>query len=151
MADLNSDGRMAHLAGIFNMESYKSIYSQIYNLRDLVFAWKKARKGKTKKSYVIKFEKDLRNNLLKLQKELIDMSYSPEPLKTFILRDPKTRKISKSAFRDRIIHHAVIRIIEPIFDKGFIHDSCANRRGKGNLFAIKRFCRFMQKVSRFRK
>ena len=46
------------------------------------------------------------------------------------------------------MHHAIIRIIEPIFDKSFIYDSCANRKGKGNLFAIKRFCRFMKKVSR---
>ena len=100
----------------------ENLYSQIYNFRNLVFAWKKARKGKTKKDYVIEFEKDLRRNLLKLHEELINMSYSPEPLKTFILRDPKTRKISKSAFRDRIVHHALVRVIEPIFDKGFIYD-----------------------------
>jgi retron-type reverse transcriptase len=74
--------------------------------------------------------------------------YSPLPLKTFILRDPKTRKISKSSFRDRIVHHALIKIIEPVFDKTFIYDSCANRKGKGTLFAIERFDEFKRKVTR---
>jgi len=68
-------------------------------------------------------------------------------LKTFILRDPKTRKISKSDFRDRIVHHALVFVIEPIFDKTFIYDSCANRKGKGNLFALERFYKFSKKVS----
>ena len=125
----------------------ENLYSPIYNFRNLVFAWEKARIGKTKKDYVIEFEKDLRKNLLKLHKDLINMTYSPEPLKTFILRDPKTRKISKSAFIDRVAYHALIRIIGPIFEKGFIYDSCANRIGKGTLFAIKRFEFFKRKVT----
>ena len=111
-------------------------------------AWKKARKGKTKKNYVIEFEKYLERNLLDLQFELKNQFYEPLPLKTFILRDPKTRKISKSDFRDRVIHHAIVNILEPIFDRTFIHDSCANRKGKGNLFALKRFYKFVRKVSR---
>ena len=129
------------------MKSYKNLYLRIYNINNLILAYKKARKGKTKKPYVIEFEKDLIKNLLKLQEELINQTYSPIPLKTFILRDPKTRKISKSAFRDRIIHHAIVNIIEPIFDKRFIYDSCANRKHKGTLFAIKRFDKFKRKVS----
>jgi len=71
------------------------------------------------------------SDLLELHKELREQSYSPKSLKTFILRDPKTRKISKSYFKDRIVHHALVRIIEPIFDKTFIYDSCANRIEKG--------------------
>ena len=76
------------------------------------------------------------------------LTYGPKPLKNFILRDPKTRKISKSDFRDRIVHHAICNIIEPIFDKSFIYDSCANRIGKGNLFALRRFDKFKRKVSK---
>ncbi len=130
------------------MKTYKSLYQKIYNLSNLILAWRKARKGKTKKDYVIEFEKDLRENLLELQKELKDQVYRPKPLKTFILRDPKTRKISKSSFRDRIVHHALVRVIEPIFDKTFIYDSYANRKGKGNLKTIKRLDSFLKKVSR---
>ncbi|MEK6860246.1 MAG: hypothetical protein AABX54_05530 [Nanoarchaeota archaeon] len=130
------------------MKTYKNLYLQICDIHNLLLAWRKARKEKTKKEYVIEFEKDVIGNLFQLQKELIEQTYSPKPLITFILRDPKTRKISKSAFRDRIIHHAIIRVIEPIFDKTFIYDSCANRKGKGNLFAIKRFYLFVKKVSK---
>lgn len=129
------------------MKTYNNLYSKIYNMSNLLLAYRKARKGKTKKPYVIEFDKDVIGNLFQLQKELIEQTYSPKPLVTFILRDPKTRKISKSAFRDRIIHHTIINIIEPIFDKIFIYDSCANRKGKGNLFALKRFDKFKRKVT----
>lgn len=117
-------------------------------MKNLFFAYKKARKGKTKKDYVIEFEKNLIDNLRILHYELKNQNYNPKPLKTFILRDPKTRKISKSDFRDRIIHHALVRVIEPIFDNTFICDSYANRKGKGNLSALQRFYKFIRKVSR---
>jgi len=129
-------------------KTYKNIYEKIVSLSNLILAWRKARKGKTKKDYVRGFEKDTLRNLYSIQKELLEQTYSPKPLVTFILRDPKTRTISKSAFRDRIVHHALVNIIEPIFDKRFIYDSCANRIGKGNLFALRRFDEFKRKVSR---
>jgi len=110
-------------------------------------AWKKARKGKTKRDYVKNFEEDLAYNLKVLHEELKCQIYSPKLLKIFILRDPKTRKISKSIFRDRIVHHALCNIIEPIFDKSFIYDNCANRKGKGTLVALKRFEKFKGKVT----
>ncbi len=130
------------------MKSYNHLYNHIISFENLILAWKKARKNKTKKNYVIEFEKYLFYNLLALHYELKYLSYSPKALVTFILRDPKTRKISKSEFRDRIVHHAIVNILEPIFNKTFIHDSCANRIGKGNLFAIKRFYKYIRKVSR---
>ena len=129
------------------MKTYKHLYEKICDYENLFLAYKKARKGKTKKKYVRDFEVNLRENLLKLQEELINGTYYPKPLKTFILRDPKTRKISKADFRDRIVHHAICNIIEPIFDKIFIHDSCANRFGRGNLFGLRRFDLFRRKVS----
>jgi len=125
-----------------------NLYHKIISLDNLILAWQKARKGKTKKDYVIEFEKNTEKNLLDLHFELKDETYYPKPLKTFILRDPKTRKISKSAFRDRIVHHAICNILEPIFDKTFIYDSCANRKGKGNLFALKRFDKFQRKITK---
>lgn len=123
------------------------IYHKIYDLKNLILAWKKARKGKTKKAYVIDFEENLGENLRQLKFELMSRTYKPKPLVSFIVQDPKTRKISKSDFRDRIVHHALIRVIEPIFDRCFIYDSCANRTGRGNLFALKRFDLFKRKVT----
>ncbi|HJX50475.1 MAG TPA: reverse transcriptase domain-containing protein [Candidatus Nanoarchaeia archaeon] len=125
----------------------ESLYDKIISLKNLTLAWKKARKGKTRKDDVIEFEENIVYNLKVLHDELKRGNYQPKPLKTFILRDPKTRKISKSAFRDRIVHHALVRIIEPIFDKSFIYDNCANRKGKGTLFALKRFDKFKRKVT----
>ncbi|MBU0757565.1 MAG: helix-turn-helix domain-containing protein [Nanoarchaeota archaeon] len=112
------------------------------------YAFKKARRHKTLKPYVIEFEEHLDKNLAQLRTELLFHTYKPRPLETFILRDPKTRKISKSDFRDRVIHHALCNIIEPLFDKKFIYDSYANRLGKGSINAIKRFEHFARKTSK---
>ena len=84
--------------------------------------FRKARKHKTTKDYVVEFENDLESNLLALRSELLLHSYSPKPLKTFIVRDPKTRAISKSEFKDRVVHHALCNIIEPIFEKSLFSD-----------------------------
>ena len=65
----------------------------------------------------------------------------------FIYFKDKEWKISKSDFRDRAVHHALCSIIEPIFEKGFIYDSYANRKGKGALKALQRFDYFKRKVS----
>ncbi len=132
----------------FFMETYKNLFPKIVSLNNLIWAERKARKGKSSKSYVKEFEEKLLKNINELQKDLINRTYQPRPLETFVLRDPKTRKISKSDFRDRVIHHAVINVLEPLFDKTFIYDSCANRKGKGNLFALKRFIEFSRKVSK---
>jgi len=130
------------------MKTQKNIFYKIYKWENILLAFKKARKGKTKKRYVKYFEENLIENLQDLQFELMTFTYKPKPLETFILRDPKTRKISKSDFRDRIIHHAIVNVLEPIFEKTFIYDSCANQIGKGNLLAIKRFEKFQRKISR---
>jgi len=124
------------------------LFSKLCSYENLELAFKKAKKRKSTKQYVIDFENNLENNLLTLQSELIFHTYKPKPLKTFILRDPKTRKISKSNFRDRVIHHAVCNIIEPFFEKSFIYDSYANRKGKGNLKALERLDCFKRKVSK---
>ena len=129
------------------MKTSKNIYGQIYSMKNLIFAWQKTRKGKMKKEYVLNFEKDLAYNLRLLNLELRYKKYSPHPLKTFILRDPKTGKISKSHFRDRLVHHAIVNILEPIFDRSFIYDNCASRKNKGTLFALNRFETFRRKTT----
>lgn len=129
------------------MKTHKNIYEKIYNKKNLILAWRKARKGKTKKEYVIEFEERIIENINLLNIELKNQTYIPRPMKTFVFRDPKTRKISKSHFRDRVIHHAICNILDPIFDKVFIHDNCANRKRKGSLFAINQFNKYKRKVT----
>ncbi|MFH1917295.1 MAG: reverse transcriptase domain-containing protein [Nanoarchaeota archaeon] len=130
------------------MKTYKNLYSTLCSYDNLFLAWQKARKKKTLKRYVIDFEENLEHNLLTLRSELLLHSYRPRPLKTFIIRDPKTRKISKSDFRDRIVHHALCNIIEPVFEKTFIYDSYANRKGKGTLKAVERYDYFKKKLTK---
>lgn len=130
------------------VKTYNNLYNKICSLENIKIALSKARKGKTQKSYVIEFEKELETNLLKLYLELRNETYQPLPLKMFVIRDPKTRIIHKSDFRDRIVHHLVINLIGSLFEKIFIYDSYANRIGKGNLKAIQRFDSFVCKVSR---
>lgn len=125
----------------------RDLWKELCGIKNLELAYKKARKHKTLKPYVLEFEENLTVNLNLLRTELLFHSYQPKPLETFILRDPKTRKISKSDFRDRIIHHALCNIIEPFFEKRFIYDSYANRTGKGTLKAIQRFEHFHGKIS----
>jgi RNA-directed DNA polymerase len=143
--NLNNNGRFVGIAQPNNWELL--MYVQVCGFDNLKLAEEKARKHKTLKPYVVKFEAELTKNLAQLQQELLSQAYRPRPLETFILRDPKTRTISKSDFRDRIVHHALCNIIEPLFDKQFIYDNYANRRGKGTFNAIKRFEKFKRKVS----
>lgn len=129
-------------------KTYKRLYIKVCDYKNLHLAFMKARKGKTRKFYVLEFQKDLIDNLEELKKELENEAYQPKPLKTFILRDPKTRKISKANFRDRVVHHAVINFFDPIYEKVFIYDSYANRKGKGPLAALNRLDNFIKKVSK---
>jgi len=132
----------------FTMKTFDNLYGNLCSTDNLKLAFKKARKGKSKRRYVIEFEENLENELTKLKQELETLTYKPKPLKTFIIRDPKTRRISASDFRDRVVHHALCNIIEPIFDKIFICDSCANRRKRGTSYAMKRFDAFFRKVTK---
>ncbi|MFC1682289.1 reverse transcriptase domain-containing protein [Nanoarchaeota archaeon] len=129
------------------MKTHKNLYKKLCSYENLFLAYTKARKGKSKKQYVKEFENNLRENLLNLREELISQTYQPSPLKKFIVRDPKTRKIFKSKFRDRIVHHAIVNLLEPIYEKKFIHDSYASRKTKGQHKAIQRFDVFKRKVS----
>src|SRR3989338_10329428 len=105
------------MLGHFFTIMVSDLFSQLCSYKNLDLAFKKARKGKTLKPYVIEFEEKLKDHLHLLQIELLFHIYRPRPLKTFILHDPKTRKISKSDFRDRIVHHALCNVIQPIFER----------------------------------
>ena len=123
------------------------MYDEICSFKNLFLAYKKARKNKTKRRYVKRFEENLLDKIKILKEELTNQTYVPHRLKVFILRDPKTRKISKSSFRDRIVHHALCNLIAPLFEKSFIYDSHANQIGKGTHKALERFDNFKRKVS----
>ncbi len=87
------------------------------------------------------------DNILQLHQELTDKNYQHGPYYPFKINDPKPRDIHKASVRDRLVHHAICRILSPYFDKRFIHDSYSYRIDKGTLRAIGRFRFFARKTS----
>jgi len=96
--------------------------------------------GKRDKPNVARFEANQEHEIFQLQKELVEGSYQPGEYHAFQIFEPKTRLISAAPFRDRVVHHAICIVVEPIFEQTFIHDSYANRKGKGTHLGIRR-CR----------
>lgn len=130
------------------MKTYKNLFDKLYSWKNLEQAYWQARKHKSRNPRIIEFEKKWQLHLATLARELRTRTYTPKPLRKFILRDPKTRTICVSDFRDRVIHHALINILQPILEPRFIHDSYASRIRKGTLLALKRFDSFKRKVSK---
>ncbi|MBI4139385.1 group II intron reverse transcriptase domain-containing protein [Candidatus Woesearchaeota archaeon] len=129
------------------MKTFKKLYGKLTSLENLEDSFWKARKKKVNTPEVQEYEKHWRLNNIILRQELLNKTYKPNPLKTFILRDPKTRKICKSDFRDRVVHHALVNILQPIYEPLFIYDSYASRKGKGTLKALDRFDSFLKKAT----
>ena len=103
-----------------------------------MLAYRKAGKGKRGIGSVAAFEYRLEDNLLILRAELTGQTYRPGPYTSFFIHEPKRRLISAAPFRDRVVHHALCNLIEPLFERGFIGDSYANRAGKGTHRALAR-------------
>ena len=88
------------------------------------------------------------DNILALHESLANRTYRHGVYKSFYITDPKLRHIHKASVRDRLLHHAVHRILYPFFDRAFIADSFSCRNGKGMHKAIDRFRQFAFQVSR---
>jgi RNA-directed DNA polymerase len=101
-------------------------------------AFRRASKGKRGQPNVAAFEHRLEDHLLDLQAESQAQTYRPGPYHSFYIHEPKRRLISAAPFRDRVVHHALCNLIEPIFERTFIADSYANRLGKGTHRALNR-------------
>lgn len=127
------------------MRSHNSLFERVTNFDNLLTAFYRARKGKRDKGQVAAFEFRLEPELFRLQRELQSKTYTPGPYTTFYVYDPKQRLISAAPFRDRVVHHALCNVIEPVFEQTFIHDSYANRLGKGTHRAIGRFQHFARR------
>jgi RNA-directed DNA polymerase len=120
------------------MKTHKHLYPLITDFENLRLAFKNAARGKRGHLDVAAFEYDLERNLLDLQAELQAQTYTPGPYYNFRIYDPKPRIISAAPFRDRVVHHALCQVIEPLFERRFIYDSYANRAGKGTHAALDR-------------
>ncbi len=112
------------------------LFPHITNWENLLKAYYKAARGKRGRQAAAAFEYKLADNLLILQDELRQGRYKPGAYCHFVIREPKRRLISAAPFRDRVVHHALCHVIEPLFETRFHPHSYANRAGKGTHRAI---------------
>ncbi|MBU3925727.1 reverse transcriptase/maturase family protein [Patescibacteria group bacterium] len=130
------------------VKKVKIKYLDIISIENLLLAWKEFLKGKRNKKDVQKFQFNLMDNILSLHNELANKIYKHGNYQAFKINDPKPRDIHKARVRDRLVHHAIYRILYSYFDRKFIADSFSCRLKKGTHKAINRFRSFYYKVSK---
>ncbi|MBI9031969.1 RNA-dependent DNA polymerase [bacterium] len=118
------------------MKTFKNLWESFVSYENLFIAAIKACQRKRYKPAVLEFNNNLGENLLQLQKELQDGEYMPGSYKYFKITEPKERDVYAAPYRDRIVHHALLNVLEPIWEKRFYYHSYACRKEKGMHRAI---------------
>ena len=113
------------------MKSFTNLYPQICSLENLYEAAAKARRRKTRREDVERFELHRERYLRRLHEELSLGVWQPSAYRRFEIHDPKTRTICAAPFRDRVVHHALCNVIGPLLERRFVYDSYSCRIGKG--------------------
>jgi RNA-directed DNA polymerase len=113
------------------MKVYRNLYELITSTENLFEAWDVFKRGKRNKPDVAAFEKNLEPEMFKLARELRAKTYRHGTYYGFWIRDPKVRHIHKALVRDRVLHHAIFKVLNPIFEPTFIPTSFSCRIGKG--------------------
>jgi len=124
------------------------LYDRLCRFENLYNAYLKARKNKRYRQDVLEFSINLEDNLINIQRRLMNGTYKPGPYYSFYVNDPKRRLILALGFEDRVVQHALNNIIEPIFERSFIFDSYACRKGKGTHTGADRLTYFLRKAKR---
>jgi retron-type reverse transcriptase len=110
-------------------------------------AWYKFRRGKRTRLDVLDFERYLEAHIFELQADLKAGRYRHGPYEPFTVWDPKQRKIHKATVKDRLVHQAIVNVIEPLFEPSFIYHSFSCRRGKGTHAGVEYLRRFLRRAS----
>ncbi len=113
------------------MKVYRNLFELITSTENLFGAWDTFKRDKRNKPDVEAFGKDIERELCQLARELRDKTYRPGTYRQFWIHDPKLRRINKAVVRDRVLHHAVFKILNPIFEPTFVAASFSCRIGKG--------------------
>jgi len=115
---------------------------------NLFAAWETFKRDKRNKPDVALFEQHLERHIFALYRELAAKSYQHGPYEGFWIHDPKLRRIHKASVRDRVLHHAIFKILNPIFEETFIPTSFSCRVGKGTHKGMKELAAMIRAVSR---
>lgn len=124
------------------------MYEEIISFENLFLAANEAKRNKTLKLPIMRYFANLEENLINTHNHLVWHSYQPKPHRKFFVYEPKKRLISAPPFDDRVVHHAIHRVIEPLIDKRFIFDSYACRKGKGTHAGADRAQKFIRIAKR---
>ncbi len=127
------------------MKRIGNLWERLISFENLYAAYRKAIRGKRQRRDVARFIVHAEDELLRLHEELRDQTYQPGAYRTFYIYEEKPRLISAAPFRDRIVHHALCNVIEPIFERAFIPDLYSNRAGKGQHQAVRRAQQFARR------
>ncbi len=133
------------------MKRCGNLFERVVDFNNLTLAAKKAFRGHRNTTEVARFYFHLETEIFRLQQELIAGVYNPRPLHSFEIFEPKRRLICAAHIRDRITHHAICNVMEPIFERTLIFDTYACRRGKGTHAAIERAQQFARRATCFAK
>lgn len=130
------------------MKTSKNLFRQFCNFRQLHKAFIGASRGKRHKTYIRRFECHLEERLIAIKDELEQGQYQWGGYHAFLITDPKPRMIHAAPFRDRVVHHALHNLLEPLFEPSLIFDTYACRKGKGTHAAVARYDAFAKRVGR---
>lgn len=113
-----------------------NLFDIVTSYDNLYAAYLRARKGKRQQIPTARFSANLEANLLKMKKQLKNGTWRSGKARRFRVFEPKQRDIQAPPFRDRIVHHALVGVVEPYFERKFIHHSYACRVSKGSQRAV---------------
>jgi hypothetical protein len=127
------------------MKRHGCLFEKIIELDNIFLAYRKARKGKSWQNTISRFDDDLDENIFNIRDSLIEKTFTTSPYTETMIYEPKKRIIYKLPFNpDRVVQHALMNVLEPIWSGLFIHDSYACRTGKGIHAASRRTMDFIR-------
>lgn len=129
------------------MKVYTNVFKKIISLENLFLAWNEFKKDKQQRQDVQQFEWRLEHNIFQLHRDLRYKRYRHGRYTSFYIHDPKQRLIHKAEVRDRVLHHTIFAVLNPIFEPMFIPYSFSCRIGKGTHTGVDVLERILRKMS----
>jgi len=123
------------------------LFDHLTSSPHLFEAWTAFCSGKRSRPDVMAYNQRLEENIFHLQHLLISGTYRHGAYMPFQINDPKSRRIHKATIQDRLLHQAIVSVIEPFFEPRFIFDSYSCRKSKGTHAATRRLRKFLRQAS----
>jgi retron-type reverse transcriptase len=126
-------------------KTFNNLYPQLCAVDNVLSAARAAMQGKLGGTSAARFHARWETHAVQLAQELAAGIWQPGNYTYFHIHEPKLRRVAAAPFRDRVVHHALVRVLEPIFEKRFIEDSYACRKGKGTHAGVRRCGKFARR------